>query len=75
MLALTDQSHEDRVFTNQTFFKIVSEFGNPILAGTIIDLSEPEAWNLYAPPLNEVLPRLQALLTPTSYLPLVVWEN
>ena len=75
MLALTDQAHEDRVFTNQTFFEIVSEFGNPILAGTIIDLSEPEAWNLYAPSLSEVLPRLQALLTPTTYLPIVVWEN
>lgn len=75
MLALTDQSHEDRMFTNQTFDKLIVALGNPILAGSIVDLGEPPAWNLYTQPLSEALPRLQALLTPTCYLPILNMED
>lgn len=41
MLALTDQPHGIREFTNQTFRAMIAEFGDPILAGTIVDLTPP----------------------------------
>jgi hypothetical protein len=71
MLALTDQPHDVREFTNQMFFEMVNMLGNPMLAGSMVDLADPEPWNLYAPPLTEMLPRLQALLTPTCYMPIL----
>jgi hypothetical protein len=64
MLAITADTHEDREFITQTFRAIVTDLGCPILAGSVIDLSRPAPWDLYARPLNEVL----AIMSPTSFM-------
>jgi hypothetical protein len=67
MLALTALPHADRDFVTQTFRAVVTDLGCPILSGSVIDLSEPAPWDLYARPLNEVM----AIVSPTSYMPIL----
>jgi hypothetical protein len=64
MLAITADTHADRDFVTQTFRAIVADLGCPILAGSVIDLSEPPPWDLYTRPLNEVL----AIVSPTTLM-------
>lgn len=64
MLALTARPHADREFATQTFRAVVADLGCPVLSGSVVDLSEPQPWLLYARPFNEVL----AIVSPTSFM-------
>jgi hypothetical protein len=64
MLALTATPHADPHFLERTFHDVARELGYPALDRSVIDLSEPPPWDLYARPLSEIL----AIVSPTSFM-------